>query len=113
VTEPGGFLLGGTAGYSIGLVTCMTGSGGGGTVRAPGTWKITNPSAKKVINGKTYLKDPKTGTWWSKDFGGHGGSAWKVFREVPKGLEWIADADEQGNFIIGKHKSPVGLFIEF
>jgi hypothetical protein len=62
--------------------------------------------------GKFY-RDPRTGLWWSKDRAGHGGSAFKVFRETGKGLEWIADADALGNFIIGKHKGPAGLFIPF
>ena len=42
---------------------------------------------------------------------GHGGSKWKVFEETKKGLAWVADADQYGNFIGGKHKGPTGLFI--
>jgi hypothetical protein len=67
-----------------------------------------------VVGGRTYLKDAKTGTWWSKDTSGHGGSAWKVYKETSPGkLDWIADADAQGNFISGKWKSPVGTSITF
>ena len=43
--------------------------------------------------------------------GWYGGSAWKVFEERGDGLHWIADADEYGDFIVGKDKSPTGQFI--
>ena len=46
--------------------------------------------------------------YWLDDLTGHGDSAFKVFRKSGKYLEWISDADEFGNFIIGKHKSIVG-----
>jgi len=59
----------------------------------------------------TFHKSGADGTWWSKDMTGHGGSAWKVFEENKKGLQWIADADQYGNFIKGKHKSATGQFI--
>ncbi|NOW06142.1 hypothetical protein BCM20_000670 [Clostridium beijerinckii] len=29
-----------------------------------------------------------------------------------KQLEWVADADEYGNYIIGKHKGDTGLVIK-
>jgi hypothetical protein len=51
--------------------------------------------------------------WWSKDLAGHGGSAWKVFTQERTGLKWFADADVYGDYIIGKHKGPKGLFINF
>ncbi len=58
--------------------------------------------------------DGHTGTWWSRDTAGHGGSAWKVYKETSPGkLDWIADADAQGNFISGKWKSEVGKSITF
>jgi len=75
-------------------------------------WAITKPAATKVIGGRTYMKDAKTGTWWSRDTAGHGGSAWKVYREKPGGaLEWMADADAHGNFVSGKHKSSIGTLL--
>lgn len=58
-----------------------------------------------------FAKHESTGLWWSRDNAGHGDSAWKVFRESNKGLEWIHDADEFGDFIVGKHKGPTGTFI--
>ena len=36
---------------------------------------------------------------------------WKVFRETAKGLVHCADADQYGDFIIGKYKRPTGRFI--
>jgi RHS repeat-associated protein len=108
-----GASVGGTAGIATGFVACRTSVGGGGG-GGPKKWEITNPADKKVKNGHTYLKDAKTGTWWSKDTAEHGGSAWKVYVEGPKGtLNWIADADEQGNYIVGKWKSSVGTTVKF
>lgn len=70
---------------------------------------------KKLRNNRfgNFYRDPATKLWWSKDRGGHGGSAFKVFKEQAKGLEWSFDADDLGNVIIGKHKGPVGLFISY
>lgn len=51
--------------------------------------------------------------WWSKDTAKHGGSQWKVFKETKNGLEWIRDADEYGDFIVGKHKGDIGKFISW
>ena len=48
---------------------------------------------------------------WSVDNATHGGSKFKVFREYKKGLGWIEDADEYGDYIRDKHKGPTGLFI--
>lgn len=59
------------------------------------------------------LRDPDTGLWWSRDFAGHGGSSWKVFREGKKGLYWFKDADEFGNYIVRKHKGSTGTFISW
>jgi hypothetical protein len=42
---------------------------------------------------------------------GHGGSKWKVFEETSEGLKWRADADQFGDFILGKHKGPTGQMI--
>ena len=60
-----------------------------------------------------FYRDPDTKLWWSKDKANHGGSAFKVFKETAKGLEWTFDADEIGHQIISKHKGPIGLFISY
>jgi hypothetical protein len=57
------------------------------------------------------MLDPKTNLWWTKDRAGHGGSSWKVYTQRGGELAWFADADEFGNFIVGKHKSTVGLTV--
>jgi hypothetical protein len=59
----------------------------------------------------TFFKSKSDRLWWAVDNAGHGDSAFKVFKETGKGLEWIADADKFGDFIVGKHKGPTGLFI--
>jgi RHS repeat-associated protein len=91
------------------------GGGGGrvGQTATPKPWKITNPAATKIVGGRTYLKDGKTGLWWSRDTAGHGGSAWKVYTEKGGVLKWFRDADMQGNFIdpAVKWKGPVGKTI--
>ncbi|MEQ1902866.1 MAG: hypothetical protein ABL888_01610 [Pirellulaceae bacterium] len=77
-------------------------------------WTLTAGGASKIMkHGKfgTFYKSKSDGLWWAVDNAGHGGSAFKVFKETGKGLEWIADADRFGDFIVGKHKGPIGLFI--
>jgi len=59
--------------------------------------------------GKIY-RDPTTAQWWAKDLAGHGGSVWKVFKETATGLEWIADADKQGDYV-DKNRGEIGRFI--
>lgn len=49
--------------------------------------------------------------WWTPDRAGHGESAFKVYRETSRGLEWVADADKYGNFLTGKWKGETGRFI--
>lgn len=77
-------------------------------------WELTKEGSSKILQhnrfGKFY-KSASDGTWWVKDTAGHGGSAFKVYRETSKGLEWIADADECGNYIDNKHKGPTGTSI--
>ncbi|MEZ2661647.1 hypothetical protein ACBP89_27305, partial [Aneurinibacillus aneurinilyticus] len=82
-------------------------------------WDIKTTADKTVkyrFNGDTVTayRDPKTGLWWAKDTTTHGGSTYKVFKEAKGGkeLHWIADADEYGNFIEGKHKSNTGTVIK-
>ena len=79
-----------------------------------GLWTITKEGTEQTMrHGKfgTFHKSATDGLWWSKDTAGHGGSAWKVFRESSDGLEWLADADKYGDFIVGKHKGDTGKFI--
>ena len=79
-----------------------------------GLWNLTKEGASKLMKHGdfgTFFKSKSDGLWWAVDNAGHGGSAFKVFKETGKGLEWIADADKFGDFIVGKHKGPTGLFI--
>jgi len=85
-----------------------------GIAPSRGLWNITAEGASKIMkHGRfgTFFKSESDGLWWAVDNAGHGGSAFKVFKETGKGLEWIADADRFGDFIVGKHKGPTGLFI--
>ena len=79
-----------------------------------GLWRISKEGTERVAEhgkfGKFY-KSKSDGLWWSKDNAGHGGSAWKVFKESKSGLEWHRDADKFGNFIVGKHKGDTGMSI--
>lgn len=53
------------------------------------------------------------GTWWTVDVKGHGQSAFKVYREAKKGLEWIADADRYGTYMLDKWKGETGRSIPY
>lgn len=59
--------------------------------------------------GKFYKM--KDGAVYSKDRAGHGGSAWKQFRDTAKGFEWEADLDANGREMNNKHKGSTGKFI--
>jgi RHS repeat-associated protein len=77
-------------------------------------WKPTHKGTKDVLRcGKfgRFYQSVSDGLWWSKDLAGHGGSAWKVFRQIGQSLVWQFDADEYGDRIEGKHKGPTGLDI--
>ena len=79
-----------------------------------GLWQITKEGTDKLAQHGTFGKISRhktTQQWWSRDTATHGGSVWKVFKETNKGLEWIADADQYGDFVVGKHKGPSGVFI--
>lgn len=79
-----------------------------------GQWRITKTGTSRSLRSKEFGKVHKhasSGLWWSKDNAGHGRSTWKVFQEFGDRLEWIADADEFGDFIDGKHKGPTGKTI--
>lgn len=81
-----------------------------------GLWKITKEGTERtVVHGRfgTFSKSKSDGLWWSRDTAGHGKSTWKVYSESAEGLEWMADANEYGDFISGKHKSPVGVSISW
>ena len=73
--------------------------------------KYSKGSVKTKYNGSKMKAQFDGKYYWLEDKAGHGGSAFKVFKQSGNKLEWIYDADEFGNFIIGKHKGPVGLIL--
>jgi len=77
-------------------------------------WTLTKEGASVIKNhnrwGNIY-KSSSDGLWWAFDKYGHGGSKFKVFKEGKRGLEWVEDADEFGDFMTNKHKGPTGIFI--
>ena len=80
-------------------------------------WELTDKrsSQSKTIGNHRYYQHDSTGLWWSKDTAGHGGSAFKVFKEGKgRTLEWYRDADKYGDFIDPnkKHKGPVGKIVK-
>ncbi|WP_415839687.1 polymorphic toxin-type HINT domain-containing protein [Paenibacillus tarimensis] len=85
-------------------------------------WDIKKYSDKQITyklhgNTVTAYRDSKTRFWWAKDFTNHsqnGDVAFKVYKEVKSGkeLHWVADANQYGDFIKGKHKSDVGKMIK-
>ena len=83
-----------------------------------GLWKLTNEgsSKRRVIGNRVYYQHKTTGLWWSVDTAGHGGSAFKVFKETEGGtLEWYRGTDKYGDFIDPnkKHKGKKGKkFVE-
>ena len=79
----------------------------------PGLWDLTRAGASKIMQrgGNTYYKSASDGLWWVKDTAGHGGSKFLVYREGAKGLEFFKNADQYGNFIVGKFKSAAGAFV--
>ena len=76
-------------------------------------WQISrfDKVARHPKHGKLF-RDPNTKLWWSKDTAKHGGSTWKVFEKEARGLRWIEDADEYGNYM-NKHKGDIGKFIKW
>ncbi len=75
----------------------------GGPLGLRGLWKLTNEGSRKrrVIGNCVYYQHKTTGLWWSVDTAGHGGSAFKVFKETEgETLEWYRDADKYGDFMI-------------
>ena len=90
-------------------------------VHNDGGWTIDPAKSTAAMRGGPFgamyyqqVADSKGNVfWWSPDKAGHGGSAWKVFRETSTGLEWYADADSNGNFMENKYKGNTGKFISF
>lgn len=77
-------------------------------------WAITEGGTDAAAFSErfgSFYRHESTGLWWSKDTAGHGESVWKVFKETKRGLEWMADANKYGDFIVGKYKGPTGRFI--
>ena len=76
-------------------------------------WQLTEAGAEKIARHSKWGKFYKStdGTWWVKDTSGHGGSAFKVFKEEGGVLKWIADADKYGNYIKGKWESIQGTIL--
>lgn len=58
-----------------------------------------------------YFRDPKDGSWYSVDQTGHGGSAFKQFRQQGDTLIHVFDLDEFGDRM-GKHKGEAGKTID-
>ncbi|MDV8147433.1 polymorphic toxin-type HINT domain-containing protein [Arthrobacter sp. B10-11] len=83
------------------------------TCKVRGFWEITQEGTTATKRGPygTLSKSKSDGLWWSRDTAGHGGSVWKVYEESSRGLIWRADANQYGDFIVGKHKSDIGTFI--
>jgi RHS repeat-associated protein len=84
-------------------------------VAGRGLWQLTKEGSTKLLKGgpfkTTFYKSASDGTWWTPDVTGHGESAFKVYRETSKGLEWISDADKYGDYMPGKWKGDTGKFI--
>ena len=80
-------------------------------------WELTRAGASETKRGgpfgTTFYKSKSDGTWWTPDMAGHGGSAFKVYEGTSKGLQWIRDADEHGDYIEGKWKGAKGYFIDW
>jgi hypothetical protein len=85
-----------------------------GLVKGRGLWNLTSEGADQVMSHPTFgtfYQSSSDGLWWAADNAGHGGSAFKVFQETGSGLQWYRDADQFGDFIVGKYKGPTGQFI--
>jgi hypothetical protein len=100
-----------------------SGGGGGSGGGTKSKWKLDKDGSDRIrehkTNNRKYYRrqgsakpgEEYAGEWWSVDDAKHGGSAFKVYRGTSGGLEWTANADEFGRFIIGQHKSDAGIFI--
>ncbi|WP_131745049.1 hypothetical protein [Frankia sp. Cppng1_Ct_nod] len=102
-----------TSGNSL-MTDARGASGRSGESRRP--WGIKRSSVDKEMQHPkfgSFTRERKSQLWWSKDLTGHGGSTWKVFEEKERGLQWVADADEYGQFINNKHKGNTGMSISW
>ncbi|MFF1961828.1 hypothetical protein ACFVWX_33340 [Streptomyces sp. NPDC058220] len=76
---------------------------------------MSKEGSSKIMKGgpfkATFYKSSSDGTWWTPDVIGHGQSAFQVYREISKGLEWVSDADKFGDFMPDKWKGATGEFI--
>ena len=131
-----GLTFGGFSYFSGAQVTCPTAynfgsyaimvpfpiEGGSGRLAAEGAeiagrglWKLTAEGATKIMKGgpfkTTFYKSASDELWWTADVTGHGGSAFKVYVETKKGLEWVWDADRYGDKMPNKWKGATGRFI--
>nr|WP_261309954.1 RHS repeat-associated core domain-containing protein [Burkholderia stabilis] len=74
-------------------------------------WEVTRYDriCEAMLNGTRvkYFRDPTTKLWWSTDTEGHGGSAWKVMRQIGGSLVHENDADIYGDYM-DKHKGATG-----
>jgi RHS repeat-associated protein len=89
-------------------------SKGGAPQPRKNLWKLTRENSSRVLRHDkfgSFYKEKSGAYWWTQDNAGHGGSAFKVYKETPTGLEWTSDADQYGNFINNKHKGDVGRYI--
>lgn len=57
---------------------------------------------------RPYVLDSQSGAWWTRDTKGDGGSVFKRYHLEGNALVHVADVDEAGNDMTGKHKGPVG-----
>nr|WP_124423238.1 RHS repeat-associated core domain-containing protein [Pseudomonas orientalis] len=66
------------------------------------------------VGNVTLFRDPTDGSWYSADKTEHGGSAWKLFSESRSAgtFEWMADLNDQGDMMKGKHKGSTGRSID-
>ncbi len=80
-------------------------------------WQLTREGAESTRRhgrfGTFYETVNRHGDsmWLTTDTAQHGGSFFKMYEETSTGLRWVADLDEYGDIIVGKHKSEVGSFI--
>jgi len=78
------------------------------------TRKLWNPVGNTISHQKfgKFIQDktnPKM--WWTKDLAGHGCSSWKLFNLQGNKMKHLYDVDEYGNYILNKHKGPIGIEI--
>ena len=88
----------------------------GGRVVEKGLWKLTKEKAIAIKVDKEFgrlYKSKSDGLWWAVVKGKGHGDTFKVFKETEKGLKWIKDVDQFGNFIVNKHKGPRGIFLPY